>query len=206
MKGRELLEAALLVLIILIMVFAMVFSFSLHLRKDADQITTREDLEAAAVSLPAIPEQERLPEIKPAAVDNFIEEEAVRSSTGPSEPHRGEPEGISAEDRDLVERIVMAEAGAEPYPGIIAVAQVILDQSREWSISIRETCTVPGRFTEPYAGEVSDLVRTAVHEVFDLGVRVTDEPITHFHNPTVDPYWAHTLTFVTRIGDHLFYR
>lgn len=113
---------------------------------------------------------------------------------------------IDPEDRDLVERIVMAEAGVEPYPGIIAVAQVILDQSREWGISIRETCTVPGRFTTPYAGDVSDRVRTAVHEVFDLGVRVTDEPITHFHNPTVDPYWAHTLTFVTRIGDHLFYR
>ena len=206
MKGRELLEAALLVLIILIMVAAMVFSFGRHLRKDADQIVTREEIAAEpAASLPAIPEQEVI-RIEEKPVDTFIEDVPIRSSTGLSEPHRGEPEGISAEDRDLVERIVMAEAGAEPYPGIVAVAQVILDQTREWGISIRETCTVPGRFTEPYAGDVSDLVRTAVHEVFDLGIRVTDEPITHFHNPTVDPYWAHTLTFVTRIGDHLFYR
>lgn len=158
-----------------------------------------------ALSLP-IPEQERLPAVRVASVDNFIEDGSFRSSTGASEPHRAIPEGIDPEDRDLVERIVMAEAGAEPYQGIVAVAQVILDQCSEWGISIRETCAAPGRFTEPYDGDVSDLVRLAVHEVFDLGVRVTDGPITHFHNPTVDPDWAHTLTFVTRIGDHLFYR
>lgn len=158
------------------------------------------------LSLP-IPEQERPLTVKTAAIDNFIEDGAFRSSsTGPSELHRAISEGIDPEDRDLVERIVMAEAGAEPYPGIVAVAQVILDQCSEWGISIRETCTAPGRFTEPYEGDVSDRVRTAVHEVFDLGIRAVEEPITHFHNPTVDPDWAHKLTFVTRIGDHLFYR
>lgn len=191
MRRNDLLDVILIVSLILIMVAAMIFSFGREMRMREIQMTPE----------PSAPIQ-----CEEAAVDNFIEEEPVRSVAEPSAPLTGILEGIGPEDRDLVERIVMAEAGAEPYPGIVAVAQVILDQSREWSISIRETCTVPGRFAEPYAGDVSDLVRTAVHEVFDLGVRVTDEPITHFHNPTVDPYWAHTLTFVTRIGDHLFYR
>ena len=200
MRNRnELGDVILLVLILIVLFTALIWAMT-HETVCAEE----PEPEQVRISL-TIPEQERV-RIDTEAVDNFIEEEAVRSPTGPSEPHRGIPEGIDPEDRDLVERIVMAEAGVEPYPGIIAVAQVILDQSREWGISIRETCTVPGRFTEPYAGDVSDRVRTAVHEVFDLGVRVTDEPITHFHNPTVDPYWAHTLTFVTQIGGHLFYR
>ncbi len=199
MRNRnELGDVILLVLILIVLFTALIWAMT-HETVCAEE----PEPEQVRISL-TIPEQERV-RIDTEAVDNFIEEEAVRSSTGLAEPHRGIPEGIDPEDRDLVERIVMAEAGVEPYPGIIAVAQVILDQCREWGISIRETCTVPGRFTTPYAGDVSDRVRTAVHEVFDLGVRVTDEPITHFHNPTVDPYWAHTLTFVTRIGDHLFY-
>lgn len=197
-NSNELGDVILLVLILIVLFTALIWAMT-HETVCAEE----PEPEQVRISL-TIPEQERV-RIDTEAVDNFIEEEAFRSSTGPSEPHRGIPEGIDPEDRDLVERIVMAEAGVEPYPGIIAVAQVILDQSREWGISIRETCTVPGRFTEPYAGDVSDRVRTAVHEVFDLGVRVTDEPITHFHNPTVDPYWAHTLTFVTQIGGHLFY-
>lgn len=199
MRNRnELRDVIMLVLILIVLFTALIWAMT-HETVCAEE----PEPEQVRISL-TIPEQERV-RIDAEAVDNFIEEEAVRSSTGPSEPHRGIPEGIDPEDRDLVERIVMAEAGVEPYPGIIAVAQVILDQSREWGISVRETCTVPGRFTTPYAGDVSDRVRTAVHEVFDLGVRVTDEPITHFHNPTVDPYWAHTLTFVTQIGGHLFY-
>lgn len=194
MRNRnELRDVILLVLILIVLFTALIWAMT-----HETVCAVEPEPEQVRISL-TIPEQERV-RIDTEAVDNFIEEEAVRP-----EPSRGIPEGIDPEDRDLVERIVMAEAGVEPYPGIIAVAQVILDQSREWGISVRETCTVPGRFTTPYAGDVSDRVRTAVHEVFDLGVRVTDEPITHFHNPTVDPYWAHTLTFVTQIGGHLFY-
>ena len=196
MNRREILEAALLVLLLLAMVFGMVYSFSRHLRNECQPVEPEPELAGCDLK---VREQETI-RIEETSVDTFIEDVPVRSSTGPSEPHS------DPEDRDLVERIVMAEAGVEPYPGVVAVAQVILDQCREWGISIRETCTVPGRFTDPYQGDVSDRVKTAVHEVFDLGIRVTDEPITHFHNPTVDPYWAHTLTFVVRIGDHLFYR
>lgn len=203
MRRNDLLDIMIIVALILIMVAAMIFSFSREMRMREIQPEPERN---NPIQSETVPEQSGPIQREETAVDTFIEDVPVRSSTGPSEPHNGIPEGIDPEDRDLVERIVMAEAGAEPYPGIVAVAQVILDQCSEWGISIRETCTVPGRFTEPYAGDVSDRVRTAVHEVFDLGVRVTDEPITHFHNPTVDPYWAHTLTFVTRIGDHLFYR
>ena len=194
MRNRnELGDVIMLVLILIVLFTALIWAMT-HETVCAEE----PEPEQVRIAL-TIPEQERV-RIDTEAVD------LIEAEEDPPEPPRGTPEGIDPEDRDLVERIVMAEAGVEPYPGIIAVAQVILDQSREWGISVRETCTVPGRFTTPYAGDVSDRVRTAVHEVFDLGVRVTDEPITHFHNPTVDPYWAHTLTFVTRIGDHLFYR
>ena len=29
--------------------------------------------------------------------------------------------------------------------------------------------------------------------------------VTHYHALTVQPYWIHTMTFVTRIDDHVFY-
>lgn len=116
-----------------------------------------------------------------------------------------EIEVISSEERDLIERVVAAEARGEPYKGIVAVAQVIKDRGDLWDMSYRDVVLAKGQFAPPYKGEISDDVKEAVQRVFCESLRATKEPITHFHSKTVHPYWADEKELILEIGDHKFY-
>ena len=97
---------------------------------------------------------------------------------------------LSPEDRDLVERVVAAEARGAEYEGMLAVAQVIRERAESWGLSAREVVTAKGQFAAPYEGEISAEVKQAVSDVFDKGVRQFAEYTTHFHSTSVSPYWT----------------
>lgn len=115
---------------------------------------------------------------------------------------------ISEVDRAVVERVVMAEAGGEPFEGQKAVAQCILETARATGQTPGEAALEPGQYATPSKPEeVTESVRAAVVAVFDDGALVTDEPIRYFYNPArCESRWHESLTFVIEIGGHRFFK
>jgi N-acetylmuramoyl-L-alanine amidase len=147
------------------------------------------------------------PEPVAEAPESVIEAPEPAARADPAPPEAFVPSalpGPTKEEIDLLERVVMAESGNQPYEGIMATAEVALNRSELWGMSVTEVLTAPHQFTDPHGGEVSDTVKTAVRDTL-AGIYVFREPVTHFHNSSVTPDWAKSKTFAGRIGDHLFY-
>ncbi len=107
-------------------------------------------------------------------------------------------------ERDLVERVVMAESGGECFEGQMLVCQCILNACEIDGIRpqqvIKKYAYAKGR---PAA---SDSVKRAVSEVFDRGETVTQEPIVYFYAPKVVRSEFHERQrFVLREGNHKFF-
>lgn len=89
---------------------------------------------------------------------------------------------LTAKELELVERIVEAECGNQPYVGQLAVAQCILDRMTTFGESVVDVVTAPLQFARPTDREVSGSVESAVYAVFHDGVRVSNEPILFFYS------------------------
>lgn len=112
---------------------------------------------------------------------------------------------LTAQERDLVERIVAAESRGESLEGQMAVAQVISCRAELWGKSITDVCTASGQFARPYTGTVSDTTKKAVRLVFDEGQYIIDGPVTHFYAHKIcSPGWAKSKTVMAVIGSHTF--
>lgn len=114
---------------------------------------------------------------------------------------------LTAEDRDLVERVVAAEARGESLEGMAAVAQSIRDRAGAWRMSYADVVNQPNQYADPYQGEISQDVKKAVEAVFDNNYRVFgDELILYFFNPDkAAPAWADNVNYLGSIGNHNFY-
>ena len=112
---------------------------------------------------------------------------------------------LTAEERELVCRVVSAESRGEDLQGQMAVAQVILDRSQLWGMTVTEVVTAPNQFAMPYKGEMSDKTYLAVANVFDGNMRVFEEPTTHFYSGDNEPYWTSDKVNRGKIGNHRFY-
>ena len=124
-----------------------------------------------------------------------------------AEPEEVEPYFLLTDDeRELVERVVAAEARGESIECQMAVAQTILDRAVSREQSITKVCTAPYQFADPYQGEVSEKTQDAVFLVFDTGAKVFDK-VTHFyaHKLIDPPYWAESKEFKGEIGGVRFY-
>lgn len=124
-----------------------------------------------------------------------------------AEPEEVEPYfTLSADERELVERVVAAEARGEKIEVQMAVAQTIMDRCTSRGQTVTEVCTAPYQFAEPYQGEVSEKTQDAVFLVFDSGEKVFDE-VTHFyaHKLIEPPYWTESKEFKGEIGGVRFY-
>jgi hypothetical protein len=110
---------------------------------------------------------------------------------------------LSTTERELIERVCMAEANS--IDGMMAVAQVISDRSHLWNMTPLEAVTQDGQFAEPIQGEISAEAVQAVWAVFDEGMRAFDSNVTHFHSGSEEPYWTENKTFVGNCGGNYFY-
>ena len=107
-------------------------------------------------------------------------------------------------ERDLVERVVMAESGGESYKGQMLVAQCILNacilDNMRPAEAIRKYAYAKSR------PEPSESVKQAVSAVFDKGEQVTDEPIVYFYAPKIVKSEFHeSQRFVLAEGNHKFF-
>lgn len=111
---------------------------------------------------------------------------------------------LSDMERDLVERVVMAESGGESYEGQMLVAQCILNACEIDGIrpaeTIRKYAYAKGR------PKPSESVIRAVSAVFDRGEQVTDEPIVYFYAPAmVKSKFHERQRFICEVGGHRFF-
>ena len=94
---------------------------------------------------------------------------------------------LTEDERDLVERVVAAEARGEKIETQMAVAQTILNRAETRGQTVTEVCTAAYQFAKPYQGEVSEKTQDAVRFVFDDGAKVFDK-VTHFYaHKLIDP-------------------
>lgn len=111
---------------------------------------------------------------------------------------------LTDHERDVVERVVMAEAGGESFEGQMLVAQCILNAAEK-------TGTAPSGaiVTYKYAKarpNPTQSVRDAVAAVFDAGETATDEPVMFFYNPArATSKWHESQIFVIEVGGHRFF-
>lgn len=111
---------------------------------------------------------------------------------------------LTAAERDTVERVVMAEAGAEPFEGQIAVAQCILNACELEDMRPDEIVT-EYQYTDKRP-DPTDEVKAAVSAVFDCGETVTDAEILYFYAPALcTSLWHESQTYVMTIGGHRFF-
>ena len=116
---------------------------------------------------------------------------------------------LTADERDLVERVVAAESGNQTLEGQMAVAQCILTTAEAMELRPDAVVLAPNQYADPAAREqVTDSVREAVRRVFDNGERVTEEPIRFFYAPRYSAGRWHesALEYVITIGGHKFFK
>ena len=112
---------------------------------------------------------------------------------------------LTVSERNLVERVVMAEAGGEGFDGQRLVAQCILNTAEAMDMRPDEVVTAPNQYAAP-AEHASEMVMDAVSAVFDDGDMVTDEPIRWFYNDKlVYSEWHEGKRFVMYFGNHKFF-
>ena len=109
-------------------------------------------------------------------------------------------------ERDIVERVVMAETEGEGFDGQRLVAQCILNTAEAMDMRPDEVVLAPNQYASP-AAEASQEVKDAVSAVFDHGDMVTDEPIRWFYAPRyVYSAWHESKEFVLEHGGHRFFK
>lgn len=134
---------------------------------------------------------------------------AVPVYSAPVEVIEPEPEPyfpITDEERDIVERVVMAEAKGEDFDGMRLVAQCILTTAECYDMRPDDVVLVPGQYANP-EDTASEEVKAAVSAVFDNGDFVTEEPIRFFYAPAYgESQWHESLAFVLEHGGHRFFK
>lgn len=112
---------------------------------------------------------------------------------------------LTAAEREMIERVVAAEARGESFEGQAAVAEVIYNRCMNRGQSVEQVIWADKQFAHPYGGEISQDTKEAVAAVFDYELLNLDGA-EYFHADYVLPSWAADMTEVCRIGGHIFYK
>lgn len=112
---------------------------------------------------------------------------------------------LTAAEREMVERVVAAEARGESFEGQAALAEVIYNRCINRGQSVEQVIWADKQFAYPYGGEISQDTKEAVAAVFDYELLNLDGA-EYFHADYVMPYWAADMEEVCRIGGHIFYK
>lgn len=112
---------------------------------------------------------------------------------------------LSDAEREMIERVVAAEARGESFEGQAAVAEVIYNRCINRGQSVEEVIWADKQFAYPYGGEISQDTKEAVAAVFDYELLNLDGA-EYFHADYVTPSWAQDMQEVCRIGGHIFYK
>jgi spore germination cell wall hydrolase CwlJ-like protein len=118
---------------------------------------------------------------------------------------------LSAEEFNLVCRVVAAESRGQSAKGQRIIAQCIYDRltSNCYGKNVTEVVTAPGQFASPFQGDLEDYpaVTYAVYSVFNEGLMPLNADVRVFFNPeTSDPGAIKPLRdkyqYITTEGSH----
>ena len=112
---------------------------------------------------------------------------------------------LSDAEREMIERVVAAEARGESFEGQAAVAEVIYNRCINRGQSVEQVIWADKQFAYPYGGEISQDTKEAVAAVFDYELLNLDGA-EYFHADYVLPSWAEDMEKVCQIGGHIFYK
>ena len=123
---------------------------------------------------------------------------------------------IIVENKELIIRVVFAEAGNQPYVGKLLVAATIKNRSEQWGLSPVDVVTATGQYAKPYSSSTFteaqqkqyDDCKQAVEEVFNN--YSTYDDVLYFCNPKISNpdslKWMQTKQYVVTVADHTFYK
>lgn len=120
---------------------------------------------------------------------------------------------VTNEEIKLLEKLVMAEAGGEPYKGQVAVANVVINRvlSKKFPNTVKGVIYQKGQFSPVSSGSIhkktpSASVKKAVQQALS-GTWVVDRNVLYFMTPEAAARTGigkkHKLA--TKIGNHNFY-
>ncbi len=115
---------------------------------------------------------------------------------------------ITDDERELIEKVVAAEARGESIECMMAVAQVIRDRCITREQSVTEVLTAPNQFSAPYDGRITDRIKEAVSFTFDEGHSTFEYPATHFYASHLieAPDWTENMQYLGEIDGVSFFR
>lgn len=118
---------------------------------------------------------------------------------------------VSTTERDIIARIVHAEAQGEPYNGKVAVAAVIFNRvdSADFPNSVHGVIYQPWQFEPVLNGWYNKPANADAYRAVDDALAGQDPSrgAVFFYNPVKAPHaWMATRPVITRIGNHVFMR
>lgn len=131
---------------------------------------------------------------------------ALLDIDNPDSEYTGKKVSLSSDDRKLLERLVMGEAGAEGYEGAALVAQCIRDtmvyKGYKSVAAVRKGCAYSGSISK----EPNSTVKKAVSLIFDDGGYAVKHKIFYFYAyKWCKSSWHETQPFVIQYGGHRFF-
>jgi spore germination cell wall hydrolase CwlJ-like protein len=161
--------------------------------------TTGSEDEAPA---PVMATPSQIPTATPGATPANTPKPTATATPEPTpEPARYE---LTADERELVERVVMAEAGGESFDGQVLVDQCILNACEKDGERPPEI-VVAYQYAKGRPAPTQS-VRDAVAAVFDGGETVVDAAILYFYNPSkTTSRWHESQVFIVEVGGHRFF-
>ncbi|WP_019241806.1 MULTISPECIES: cell wall hydrolase [Bacillus] len=119
------------------------------------------------------------------------------------------PKTLTSQEKDLMARLVHAEAKGEPYKGKVAVAVVVLNRvdSDKFPNTVTKVINAKGQFSPVANGSIkkpaSAESKKAVNEAIALQHKGTKA--TFFYNPDkTNDKWIKSLPVLAKIGNHTF--
>lgn len=124
-------------------------------------------------------------------------------------PPEPTPQPIS-EDTYLLAQIINAEARNQPYDGMVAVGNVIMNRivSPKFPDTVRDVVYQKGQFSPVNDGSINNAPsESAIQAAKDVmnGHKVIGDDVLFFYEPNIaTDSWIRTRQVVTKIGDHVF--
>lgn len=119
------------------------------------------------------------------------------------------PKTLSSQEKDLMARLVHAEAKGEPFEGKVGVAVVVLNRvdSEKFPNTVTEVIKAKGQFSPVANGSINKPAsaesKKAVNQA--IALQHTSTKATFFYNPKkTNDKWIKSLPVISRIGNHNF--
>lgn len=119
------------------------------------------------------------------------------------------PKTLTSQEKDLLARLVNAEAKGEPYKGKVAVATVVLNRvdSSKFPNSVTGVINAKNQFSPVANGSIKKKATVEAKKAVNQAIALQEigTEATFFYNPTTTTNsWIKSLKVVAKIGHHNF--